>query len=289
MVGIDTTTANVTTGMKTPSSEANPSTICLFCLRVFDGLDANVAHMYKAHGFTIPRQERLQVDLEDLIMDLEAMINEDNQCICCFTQRRDGEAIRQHMLDKGHCVLDVENFESEFAEFYSSDEACEMNDESSDDEKAGEDSGFLRLDDNTARLPSGRIVASSAVPAHRKTRARPVQVSITTPPAAPSASSALDEARQELATSAREAKRTAALSTALTNMRASDRAALAHLTPTQQRAQLAVQQQHLGAADRAQREMNALVAQKSNRTKMKFFLPQIPKRKLGQHHMSLRA
>ena len=81
---------------------------CLFCSTpAFPSIDENASHMAAAHSFFIPDLEYL-TDLSGLLSSLGERIAVDNTCIFCLKKSRDFrslEAVRKHMLDKGHCKI----------------------------------------------------------------------------------------------------------------------------------------------------------------------------------------
>lgn len=297
--------ANTGTGTGTNTFTSDFSTRCLFCRRPSSDLSQNTSHMLRAHGFSIPDQDHLAVDLETLLEYLDMVINVHAQCIHCFTQRATGEAARQHMLAKGHCVIDVSGEESEYRDFYdwqsSHDEERGQQEEevdSSSDERKEQTEASVRLDDGTMRLASGKLVSNRTARRPRRPRAEmhqelerlqdspPAPLNATATPAPTSTESASStDLSQLLPNDMPPPKHLRALAT----LRATDQQALAHLPAAQQRALLATQLQQRNAADRAQRTMDAQISGKGNKTMMKFFLPRVPKRKNGQHRESLRA
>lgn len=282
-------------------------TRCLFCHHRSHDLEANVAHMFRAHGFQIPYQDRLLVDIETLLEYLDTTINEYAQCIHCFTQRSTGEAARQHMLGKAHCVIDLERVESEYLDFYDFGSAEGSEDEDgSEAAGSGDEAGAssVRLEDGSVRLQSGKIVSHRKATHPRSTHHRGHDRGAT------SISSSLEETapsspEQDGQSSPRPPNptqlthsRTTAPSTppppsrhdlALAHMRSSDRTALAHLPAAQQRALLATQRKQANEGVRAQQAMQASVEGKGNKTLMKYFKPRVPKRKNGLHRASLKA
>jgi len=78
--------------------------------------------MTKAHGFFIPDIEYLS-DLEGLIKYLGEKVSVGNICLHCNgkgRQIKSLEAVRKHMIDKGHCKIpyDTENEMMEIVDFY---------------------------------------------------------------------------------------------------------------------------------------------------------------------------
>ncbi|KAH8553831.1 C2H2 type zinc-finger-domain-containing protein [Umbelopsis sp. PMI_123] len=95
---------------------------CLFCTEKSDTFDDNMAHMTKVHSFFIPDIEYL-VDLRGLIKYLGEKISVGNVCLYCNGKGRairSLEAVRAHMIDKGHCKIAYESDEDamEVVDFY---------------------------------------------------------------------------------------------------------------------------------------------------------------------------
>lgn len=88
---------------------------CLFCNTESESFDDNLLHMSKSHGFTIPYQDHLTVDLEAIVGYFHLVIYGYRECILCATHRRTVEGIQHHMTAKGHCRFDVT---SDIGEFY---------------------------------------------------------------------------------------------------------------------------------------------------------------------------
>lgn len=81
---------------------------CLFCsVPTFKSIDENVSHMASAHSFFIPDLEYL-TNLSGLLSFLGERIAVDNTCISCLKRSREFrslDAVRKHMIDKGHCRI----------------------------------------------------------------------------------------------------------------------------------------------------------------------------------------
>ncbi|KAG0260727.1 hypothetical protein BG011_001676 [Mortierella polycephala] len=97
-------------------------TDCLFCTEKAESFESNVDHMTKAHGFFIPDIEYL-IDLEGLIRYLGEKVSVGNICLYCNgkgRQIKSLEAVRKHMVDKGHCKIpyDTEPEMMEVVDFY---------------------------------------------------------------------------------------------------------------------------------------------------------------------------
>ena len=96
---------------------------CLFCPALaFKSIDENVSHMASTHSFFIPDLEYL-TDLSGLLSFLGERIVVDNTCIFCLKKSREfrsADAVRKHMIDKGHCKIayDTESERLAVSDFY---------------------------------------------------------------------------------------------------------------------------------------------------------------------------
>lgn len=143
---------------------------CLFCPDFFDELEPSLAHMTTSHGFTVPFQDCLAVDIEIVLDYIHFVINGYKECICCGTQRGTVAAVQQHMLAKGHCRFEI-NDETE--EFY----------------RMPKDDSYIRDQTQregnaTIRLPSGKIISHRTTqeaqePKPRQVRQNPFLEAIT--------------------------------------------------------------------------------------------------------------
>ncbi|KAJ2808298.1 pre-60S factor rei1 [Coemansia guatemalensis] len=100
----------------------NPDTDCLFCTHKSDSFESNMDHMSLAHSLFIPDLEYL-VDLRGLVKYLADKISVANVCLYCNGRGRvlqSLEAVRRHMLDKGHTKIayDTEIDILEISDFY---------------------------------------------------------------------------------------------------------------------------------------------------------------------------
>lgn len=97
-------------------------TQCLFCSEASASLEDNLTHMSVAHTFFIPDADFL-VDLPGLVTYLGEKIAVGNVCIYCNGRGREFrtlDAVRKHMLDKGHCKIayDAEEDRLEVSDYY---------------------------------------------------------------------------------------------------------------------------------------------------------------------------
>ncbi|KAF5689988.1 transcription factor [Fusarium denticulatum] len=97
------------------------------------------------HGFNIPFQEFLAVDLETLVSYFHFVTNTYRECICCGTRRSTVEGIQHHMLAKGHCRFDISPETEEFYELPRYEDALGDRKQNAGD---------------PVRLPSGRIISN---------------------------------------------------------------------------------------------------------------------------------
>lgn len=89
---------------------------CLFCNKLCGGIKKCLDHMRIQHSFVILDVDCL-VDLKGLQEYLAERIHIGNMCLFCSKTFRDGRRAQQHMLDKGHCMMNMED-EDEYVDFY---------------------------------------------------------------------------------------------------------------------------------------------------------------------------
>ncbi|KAJ2786501.1 pre-60S factor rei1 [Coemansia interrupta] len=95
---------------KATTQRLDIETDCLFCTHKSDSFDSNMSHMSHAHSLFIPDLEYL-VDLRGLIKYLADKLSVANVCLYCNGRGRalqSLDAVRKHMLDKGHCKIAYE-------------------------------------------------------------------------------------------------------------------------------------------------------------------------------------
>lgn len=133
---------------------------CLFCTVTCDTIEQNLSHMKAVHDFTVPNVDKLQTDLETFISYLALVVSRYFSCLYCGYTRHSVGAIRSHMLDKRHCMLDLSP-ESEFLEFWETVDPKRLA-----GMQSAEESLLVRakiLSDTEIRLPSGAIASSRHV------------------------------------------------------------------------------------------------------------------------------
>ncbi|KAH8387207.1 hypothetical protein KR093_005489 [Drosophila rubida] len=94
---------------------------CLFCSEQSEDLVANLKHMSVAHSFFIPDVEYC-TDVEGLLYYLGEKVANYFICLWCNDRGKTFyslDAVRKHMLDKGHCQMLHEGVAlAEYAEYY---------------------------------------------------------------------------------------------------------------------------------------------------------------------------
>lgn len=98
-------------------------TDCLFCAIRSSTAEESLQHMFSVHSFYLPDRELL-IDLPGLLSYLGEKVVVGNICLFCPGGAKEFgnvEAVRRHMIDKGHCKLAFETDEdrAEVADYYS--------------------------------------------------------------------------------------------------------------------------------------------------------------------------
>lgn len=108
----DTTEDDITTTIDAKIAAARSkisSNSCLFCTLSSESISTNLEHMSSVHSFFVPDAEYV-VDLPGLLGYLGEKIAVGNVCIACPSREfRSIEAVRKHMVDKGHCRIGYDN------------------------------------------------------------------------------------------------------------------------------------------------------------------------------------
>jgi pre-60S factor REI1 len=146
----------------------SPDHDCLFCTHKSTDLDANMAHMREEHSFFVPDTEYL-TDMRGLIKYLGEKISVTNVCLHCNGRGRglrSMEAVRQHMVDKGHTMIayETEDDLADYADFY---------DFSSLDTQAVESSIELGDSEFELVLPSGAKIGHRSLRQYYKQHFHP--------------------------------------------------------------------------------------------------------------------
>ncbi|KAI8394226.1 C2H2 type zinc-finger-domain-containing protein [Radiomyces spectabilis] len=156
---------------KIKSAKRLEETDCLFCTHKAETFEDNMTHMTTTHSFFIPDIEFL-VDLRGLVRYLGEKISVGNLCLYCNGKGRglrSLEAVRAHMIDKGHCKIAYEEDDdaAELVDFYDfSSSYPQLDGEEVDadaDLSALTQSLQLADDEMSLVLPSGAIVGHRAL------------------------------------------------------------------------------------------------------------------------------
>ncbi|CDH48403.1 cytoplasmic protein [Lichtheimia corymbifera JMRC:FSU:9682] len=156
-------------------------TECLFCNHNADTFEDNMQHMTIQHSFFIPDIEYL-VDLKGLIKYLGEKLSIGNTCLYCNGKGRELrslEAVRKHMIDKGHCKIAYEADEDamelvDFYDFSSSYPELEGEDEDADSELANMTRKVRLADDDMSLvLPSGAVIGHRDLKRYYNQRFKP--------------------------------------------------------------------------------------------------------------------
>lgn len=264
-------------------------TKCLFCSNTTESFEDNWSHMEKTHGLLIPDTDSLTANLETLAEHLHMVIFWYHECLSCRTRWSSAGAVQHHMLAKGHCRLEIASSDSEFSDFYEFDSVR------SEDGDVGEQRLQLQdLDGTSARLPSGKIVSHrSSAPARRHSfagGARTPDVSKEAPQAEFRPGSAPKHGGADFspgmvpfgdAPLTRREKRGDTLDNLVASLRITDREALAHLPPSEQRAILMTQREQEAKARRMEQRYRGRLETLNNKTLMKHFTNDVPGRANG--------
>ncbi|CAO3628011.1 unnamed protein product [Cunninghamella echinulata] len=155
---------------------------CLFCSHSSTTFEENLDHMTLTHSFFIPDIEFL-VDLRGLIHYLGEKITVGNVCLYCNSKSRSFysmDAVRKHMVDKGHCKIAYEEDDDaaelvDFYDFSSSYPQPEDGEEVDVDAELGELTNSLRLADDELSLvlPSGAVIGNRHLKRYYDQRLKP--------------------------------------------------------------------------------------------------------------------
>ncbi|XP_046382892.1 zinc finger protein 622 [Ischnura elegans] len=140
------------------SGEAIPVNDCLFCNHHSCNVEKNLKHMTLVHSFFVPDVEYV-VDMDGLLTYLGEKVGEGFMCLWCNTRGRTFyslEAVRKHMIDKGHCkMLHEGEALAEYVDFYDYSSSYPTDSENPDEEVM---IPVLEDSDYTLTLPSGAVI-----------------------------------------------------------------------------------------------------------------------------------
>lgn len=234
------------------SSDERPDFVpeeCIFCGEDQETFDDNLIHMASTHSFIIPFQNALTVDLETIVWYFHLVINSYHECILCGRGRSNVEAVRQHMTGAGHCRFNVEG---EITEFYDLDEIESRN---------------VDAETSTMALSSGKVVkqreTGPTAKTHRQQRRALIRASSTTERPEIGDEAVEDDTGKALTKSERKIR---AFSNHLSQLRAGDQAAIAHLTSGQQHTLLNRTKRAANEGQRDETLAKTKIERKSNKT-----------------------
>ncbi|KAJ2870577.1 pre-60S factor rei1 [Coemansia aciculifera] len=129
---------------KAAAPRLSPDSDCIFCPHQSDSFESNMEHMSFSHSLFVPDLEYV-VDLRGLIKYLADKVSVANVCLHCNGRGRalqSLEAVRRHMLDKGHTKIayDTEIDILEISDFY------DFSSTYPDADDAAEESADMQLD-----------------------------------------------------------------------------------------------------------------------------------------------
>ncbi|KAF4947364.1 hypothetical protein FSARC_13985 [Fusarium sarcochroum] len=233
---------------------------CIICPHNAQSFDESLNHMETTHSLKIPYQTHLTVDLETLIWYLHFIIFTYHECIACGTRRRTVEGLQQHMVDKGHCRVDLSD---EMLEFYHLEGL----------KGYGTDTA-VSVDDDSLRLASGKILSHRTAPSNKPHH------QTSSPEEKHSHKHSLLSRTPSDALTTRDRK-DAALASQLARLSVRDQQSLVHLPSSEQRSFLLQRKKEMNAVQRTERKMRLKTERLSNKTMMKNFVNDVPGRANG--------
>eukprot|EP00794_Sanderia_malayensis_P003578 gene3578-4082_t len=125
-------------------------------------VEQSLHHMTKSHSFFIPDIDYI-TELENFIVYLGAKVGDGKICLYCNKKSptfQTVDAVRKHMRDKGHCMVDFEGDNAlEYSDFYDFSSSYSNFDPETDDidDDTEVQQGTLDVDEDTMELvlPSG--------------------------------------------------------------------------------------------------------------------------------------
>ncbi|KAJ4112180.1 hypothetical protein NW768_011759 [Fusarium equiseti] len=237
-------------------------TQCIVCAHTTQTFDDSLQHMETAHSLRIPYKDHLSVDLETLVWYLHFVINAYRECIYCGARSRTVQGIQQHMVDKGHCRVELSD---EMLEFYDLEGL-----------KKNRSDNVVSVDSETLRLSSGKLLSHRTAPSARQ----PHRTSTHDDKQDQDNQAALPVNGSSDALATKDRK-DAALASQLARLSVRDQQSLIHMSSSEQRSFLLQRKKELDTAQRAERKMRLKTERLSNRTMMKHFQNDVPGRSNG--------
>jgi pre-60S factor REI1 len=129
---------------------------CPFCPHKSHTPTMTVQHLAQQHALTIPCLDRL-TDLATFLGYLNTVVYRFHECIYCARQMHSAAAVRQHMVMKGHCRLDL-SADSELLDFWELEDGQVLVDSEIDDRADIMREKIRRLAQAEMIMPSGAVV-----------------------------------------------------------------------------------------------------------------------------------
>ncbi|EZA61234.1 hypothetical protein DMN91_004869 [Ooceraea biroi] len=140
---------------------------CLFCEHHSRSITRNLKHMMVEHSFFVPDLEYC-IDKRGLLTYLGEKIYAEYKCIWCDNsgrQLRSADAVKAHMIDKGHCKMLFEGEALlEYLQFYDYTSSYpDAGDADPDEELSEVPDVLLDNDGYELELPSGKVIGHRAL------------------------------------------------------------------------------------------------------------------------------
>lgn len=144
---------------------------CLFCNYQNESIEGCMKHMKQKHSFFVPDLEYC-VDLSGLLEYLEQKICADFKCIWCNDsgrKMRSAQAVKMHMVDKGHCKMLFEGDTMlEYSSFYDYSSSYPDVENANPDEELPELPNVLDDEGYVMKLPSGKSIVHRSLALYYK-------------------------------------------------------------------------------------------------------------------------
>ncbi|KIV94102.1 hypothetical protein PV10_05257 [Exophiala mesophila] len=232
---------------------------CLFCNQKNTDLDQNLAHMLKAHGLYLEKNNLL-VEVSSLLAYFHLIISGYYECLYCGTERNTRQAVQQHMMAKGHCKYDISDEDSELRDFYDfpSSEAKEKLQNTLDSQLPSQAKSKKPRPSKRSPRSSTEIIDS---PLQEE---QPPSLSTTTSGGEQTSNVAENNGDNQVQLSTRAQKQEDTLNNQLSRLRADERRSLVHLPASQQRAILATHHKQMEKARRTEQHKRGRLESSGN-------------------------
>ncbi|RDW82669.1 hypothetical protein BP6252_03781 [Coleophoma cylindrospora] len=240
--------------------------LCIFCRQKSASLSGNLSHMYEKHGLYIQWPEYAQEygPRSDYLNSLHIYIYRFHGCLKCGTRKHSVEAIKTHMLAKGHCSVPAEDVEEFFEDYWEEGDVENGRPEIAKkiEISAGNEGAFI--------LPSGKMIHHRSTLESRQKkprfydgeRARKLLLK----------ESGAEEEGLERSESGKSTSKQLAV-------RRSDLQSLIGISPGEKRGLMVAERKMLKVETRARNSFQAKMALKNNR--QKYYRPDGPSTPLG--------